>query len=313
MAEIIHLPVMPEEVIKYLRPQEGEVFLDGTLGLAGHSRLIAKHLGTTGTLIGIDQDETALNLAKNNLAFFQGRMILCHGNFRNLKNILEEEFIPLVDGIILDIGVSSLQLDLNKRGFSYHKSAPLDMRMDSSQGVTAADIINEFSLDELTRVIREYGEERWAARIAEFIVKQRAKSRITTTDQLVAIIKAAIPASARRKGPHPARRTFQAIRIAVNEELEALKEGLESGLSCLKPGGRMVVISFHSLEDRIVKRVFKEKARSCRCPANIPICQCSGKPEIKILTPHPIVPSEEERAKNPRSRSAKLRAAYKLV
>ncbi len=240
-------------------------------------------------------------------------MILRHGNFRNLNKILKEESIPLVDGILLDIGVSSMQLDLNERGFSYHKSAPLDMRMDSSQGLTATDIINEFSLEELTRVIREYGEERWAARIAEFIVKQRAKSRITTTEQLVTIIKAAIPASARRKGPHPARRTFQAIRIAVNEELEALKEGLESGLSCLKPGGRMVIISFHSLEDRIVKRIFRARARSCRCPANIPICQCSGKPEIKILTPHPIVPSEEERAKNPRSKSAKLRAAYKLV
>lgn len=313
MAEIIHQPVMPEEVIKYLHPQEGEAILDGTIGLAGHARIIAEHLSTTGTLLGIDQDKTALNLARKNLAFFQGRLILRHGNFRNLKKILEEESIPLVDGILLDIGVSSLQLDLDERGFSYHKNAPLDMRMDSSQGLTAADIINNYSLEELTRIIREYGEERWAARIAEFIVEQRAKSRITTTEQLVAVIKAAIPASARRKGPHPARRTFQAIRIAVNEELEALIEGLESGLACLKPGGRIVVISFHSLEDRIVKRMFKAKAKSCRCPANIPICQCSGKKEIRILTSRPVVPSEKERAKNPRSRSAKLRAAYKLV
>ena len=218
-----------------------------------------------------------------------------------------------MDGILLDLGVSSLQLDTGERGFSYHQEAFLDMRMNPAQEFTAADLVNNYSLAELTRVIREYGEERWASRIARFIVEQREKTPLQTTEQLVSVIKAAIPAGARRGGPHPARRTFQAIRIAVNRELNVLEEGLVQGISSLKPNGRIVVISFHSLEDRIVKRLFKTKARSCQCPPSSPICQCGGQREIKILTSHPIIPSDEEIAKNPRSRSAKLRAAYKLV
>lgn len=313
MTEVRHRPVMPAEVIKYLNPQPGEVILDGTIGLAGHAVLIAERLGASGVLFGIDQDENALHIARRNLAFFQGELVLRHGNFCRMVDFLQEESRSGVDGVLLDLGVSSLQLDMGERGFSYHQDAFLDMRMNQTQEFTAADLVNNYSLTDLTRVIREYGEERWASRIARFIVDQREKNPLTNTAQLVSVIKAAIPAGARRGGPHPARRTFQAIRIEVNRELEVLQEGLIEGISCLKPNGRIVVISFHSLEDRIVKRAFKTKSQSCQCPSDSPICQCGGRREIKLLTPHPVTPSKEELEKNPRSRSAKLRAAYKVV
>ena len=313
MTEIRHQPVMPVEVIKYLNPQPGEIVIDGTLGLGGHARLITDLLGNTGVLVGIDQDETALQIAQRNLASFQGKLILHHGNFKQMASILQENSMQKVDGIFLDLGVSSIQLDLGERGFSYQQKAPLDMRMNLAQKFTAADLVNTFSLEELIRVIRDYGEERWASRIAHFIVEERKKAPIVTTEQLVSVIKAAIPAGARKGGPHPARRTFQAIRIAVNQELEGLQEGLVQGIDCLRPGGRIVVISFHSLEDRIVKKTFKEKSQACQCPTGLPICRCGGKQELKILTSRPIIPTTEEIMDNPRSRSAKLRAAYKLV
>ena len=313
MEEVRHQPVMPVEVIQYLDPQPGEVIVDGTIGLGGHSKLIAARLGTTGTLIGIDQDGSALALARENLAYFSGELVLIHGNFRNIGSIVRKSFPQGIDGLLLDLGVSSPQLDRGERGFSYKHKAALDMRMNPEQTFSAADLVNTYSQTELTRVIREYGEERWASRIAQFIVEARKKTPLATTDQLVDVIKAAIPAGARRTGPHPARRTFQAIRIAVNQELEALQEGLEAGIASLKPGGRFVVISFHSLEDRIVKRTFRQKAKACHCPPTLPVCQCKGKPDLKILTPRPVVPTAEESRKNPRSRSAKLRAAYKLV
>ncbi|NLM37021.1 MAG: 16S rRNA (cytosine(1402)-N(4))-methyltransferase RsmH [Firmicutes bacterium] len=313
MAEVWHQPVMPAEVIQYLDPQPGEVIVDGTIGLGGHSKLIATRLGATGTLIGIDQDGAALALARENLACFPGKLLLFHDNFRNLGAILRQSSPQGIDGLLLDLGVSSLQLDRGERGFSYQQKAVLDMRMNPEQTFSAADLVNTFSQAELARVIREYGEERWASRIAQFIVEAREKAPLTTTDQLVEVIKAAIPAGARRTGPHPARRTFQAIRIAVNKELEALAEGLTAGITALKPGGRIVVISFHSLEDRMVKRIFREKAKACHCPPGLPVCRCKGKPELKILTPQPVVPTAEECRENHRSRSAKLRAASKLV
>jgi 16S rRNA (cytosine1402-N4)-methyltransferase len=304
---------MPAEVLQHLNPQPGEVIVDGTIGLGGHSKLIAACLGNTGVLIGIDQDESALAIADQNLEFFSGKLILHHDNYRNVEALVRPSFPQGVDGLLLDLGVSSLQLDLGERGFSYHQNAALDMRMNHRQNFTAADLVNTYSEAELTRIIREYGEERWASRIAQFIVAQRKTRPFVTTEQLVTVIKAAIPAGARRHGPHPARRTFQAIRIAVNRELEVLEEGLQAGIALLKPGGRVVIISFHSLEDRIVKRIFREKAKSCHCPPEIPVCQCGGKPELKIITPRPVVPTADELEMNPRSRSAKLRAAYKLV
>ncbi|HHW11736.1 MAG TPA: 16S rRNA (cytosine(1402)-N(4))-methyltransferase RsmH [Firmicutes bacterium] len=313
MAEVRHQPVMPAEVIQYLDPKPGEVIVDGTIGLGGHSKLIAARLGTEGFLIGIDQDGSALALARENLASFTGKLLLFHDNFRNLGSIIRQSSPQGIDGLLLDLGVSSLQLDWGERGFSYQQEAALDMRMNPEQTFSAADLVNTYSQAELTRILREYGEERWASRIAQFIVEARKKAPLTTTDQLVEVIKAAIPAGARRTGPHPARRTFQAIRIAVNQELEALAEGLEAGIAALKPGGRIVVISFHSLEDRIVKRTFRQRAKACHCPPGLPVCQCKGKPDLKILTPQPVVPTAEECQKNPRSRSAKLRAAYKLV
>ncbi len=313
MEELRHKPVMPAEVLQHLNPQPGEVIVDGTIGLGGHGKLIAACLGNTGVLIGIDQDESALAIAGQNLEFFSGKLVLHHDNFRNVGTLVRPSFPQGVDGLLLDLGVSSLQLDLGERGFSYHQNAALDMRMNHQQTFSAADLVNTYSQAELTRIIRDYGEERWASRIAQFIVAQRKITPFVTTEQLVTVIKAAIPASARRTGPHPARRTFQAIRIAVNRELEVLEEGLQAGIDLLKPGGRIVIISFHSLEDRIVKKIFREKAKSCHCPPEFPVCQCGGQAELKIITPRPVVPTTEELETNPRSRSAKLRAAYKLV
>jgi 16S rRNA (cytosine1402-N4)-methyltransferase len=259
--------------------------------------------------VGIDQDDAALAEAEVTLRLGQQTTLL-KGNFSELDRLLAEAGIAFVDGFLFDLGVSSPQLDLPERGFSYHHDAPLDMRMDpSSNAVTAAQLVAEYSEGELTRILQEYGEERWASRIAAFIVAARGRRAITTTGELVEVVKGAIPASARRSGGHPARRVFQALRIEVNDELGVLERGLRAAVRWLRPGGRVVVISYHSLEDRVVKRVFAEYAVGCTCPPGIPVCTCGHEPVLRVITRKPVVPTGEEIERNPRARSAKLRAA----
>ena len=308
-----HRPVLLDECISSLNIKSDGIYLDGTLGGAGHSLEILKKLDK-GTLVGIDQDDTALEVSGQRLREAQGNavLVLIKGNFRHMAQLIRQHGIEYVDGILLDIGVSSYQLDEADRGFSYQQDAPLDMRMDRTRELDAATIVNTYDERALKDIIREYGEENWAARIASFIVKARSENRIETTGQLVDIIKAAIPAQARREGPHPAKRTFQALRIAVNDELGALKEALGEAVQVLKPGGRISVITFHSLEDRIVKNEFQTREKPCTCPPSFPVCVCGKKPELKILTKKPVLPSEEEVAQNPRSRSAKLRTAQRV-
>lgn len=310
--EFQHQSVLLHEALDLLAIKPGDICVDATLGGAGHSRFMAEMTGATGTLIGIDQDWNALKAAEEKLGQAPCRVVLKKGNFRDMERLLEEAGYPRVDTILFDLGVSSPQLDVEERGFTYREDAPLDMRMDTDQPLTAADLLQTLSQREITMLLRDNAEERWAARIAEFIVAYRAKQPIQTTGQLVEIIKAAIPAAARRDGPHPARRTFQALRIAVNEELEALQEGLEAAIRVLRPGGRLAVITFHSLEDRPVKEMFQRWAKDCRCPKEWPICQCGGEQSlVKILTRHPVLPSPDELNANPRARSAKLRAVIK--
>lgn len=308
-----HRPVMLNECIDSLNIKSDGIYVDGTLGGAGHSIEILKKLDK-GTLVGMDQDEFALEVSGERLRSTQGTagLLLIKGNFRYLVRLLKAQGIQKVDGILLDIGVSSHQLDEAERGFSYQQDAPLDMRMDRSGSLDAATLVNTYDEKAIKDIIREYGEENWASRIASFIVKARNEGRIETTGQLVDIIKAAIPAQARREGPHPAKRTFQAIRIAVNDELGALKEALSGAVEILKPGGRLSVITFHSLEDRIVKNEFQSRERPCTCPPTFPVCVCGKKPELKVLTKKPVLPSREELEINPRSRSAKLRTAQKI-
>jgi 16S rRNA (cytosine1402-N4)-methyltransferase len=306
-----HVSVLLEECIQGLNIKSNGIYIDGTLGGAGHSSEIIKKLGSEGTLIGIDQDKNALKASGDRLKDYTN-VIFVHNNFSNIKDILEEIDIEKVDGILLDLGVSSHQLDVPERGFSYMNDAPLDMRMNADSNFTASDIVNNYSRTEIERVIKDYGEEKWASRIAEFIVREREKKPIDTTFELVEIIKAAIPASARREGPHPAKRTFQAIRIEVNGEIEILEKAVNDCLDKLNKGGRLCIITFHSLEDRIVKQVYKHRENPCKCPAQFPICVCNNKPDIKIITKKPIAPSDEELELNPRSRSAKLRIAEKL-
>lgn len=308
-----HRPVLLDECIDSLNIKSDGVYLDGTLGGAGHSLEILKKLDK-GTLIGIDQDDFALEVSGQRLRQAQGNaeLLLIKGNFRHMSQLLRQHGIEGVDGILLDIGVSSHQLDEADRGFSYQQDAPLDMRMDRTLELDAATIVNTYSEKAIKDIIREYGEENWAARIASFIVKARNENRVETTGQLVDIIKAAIPAQARREGPHPAKRTFQALRIAVNDELGALKEALNSAIQILKPEGRLSVITFHSLEDRIVKNEFQAREKPCTCPPSFPVCVCGKKPELKVLTKKPVQPSEEELVQNPRSRSAKLRTAQRI-
>jgi len=309
-----HKPVMLDECIDYLNIRANGVYVDATLGGAGHSSEILKRLGPEGLLIGIDQDQDAIRAAGQKLENVQtqGRYVLYHTNFENIREVIGMQKLKAVDGVLMDLGVSSYQLDEGERGFSYQQDAPLDMRMNKSEEMDAAWVVNNLSREELTRIIREYGEEKWASRIAEFIVKSRETQKITTTGQLVDIIKAAIPAAARREGPHPAKRTFQAIRIAVNRELEVLEKTLGEIIDFLNPGGRLAVITFHSLEDRIVKQIFKDKAQGCICPGDFPKCVCGRTPQIRILTRKPVTPSEDELERNPRARSAKLRVAEKL-
>lgn len=310
--EFIHEPVLLQEVLEWMDVKPDGVYCDGTLGGGGHSGAMLRLSGGTATLYGIDRDMTAIEAATARLREFPGFHAL-HGNFHDGKALLMAAGAPKLDGVLLDLGVSSPQLDRGERGFSYHEDAPLDMRMDVSQGQTAADLLNSASEQELCRIIRDYGEEKWAARIAQMICEHRAKKPMETTFDLVHAVDAAIPKAVRRKDDgHPARRTFQAIRIAVNDELDPLDKAICDFVDCLKPGGRMLVITFHSLEDRLVKRCFQRLQNPCTCPPKAPICTCGKKPVVKILAHGAVAPTEAEVARNPRARSAKLRVAQKL-
>ena len=302
---------MPDETLHFLAPRSGGVYVDGTLGGGGHSRLILEASSPDGILYAFDRDRAALAAAGKRLAGFGARFRPVHGNFADMAELLSVAGVTGIDGFLFDLGVSSHQIDTADRGFSFQVDAPLDMRMDSGAGPTAADLVNGMPEAELARIIREYGEERWALRIARFIVAARAEDPVSTTFRLVDLVKGAIPRGAWEERIHPATRTFQALRIAVNDELGSLERGLAAGISLLKAGGRGVVISFHSLEDRIVKHCFRERARGCICPKELPLCACSHVPEVSILTTRAARPCEEETAANPRSRSARLRAMEK--
>ena len=309
--EFNHVSVLLNECLDALNIKEDGIYVDGTLGGAGHSSEILKRLSENGRLIGIDQDTDALKAAAIRLQNFNN-VTFVHNNFYNIKQILDDLDIEEVDGILMDLGVSSYQLDTGERGFSYMKDAPLDMRMNRENELSAYEVVNTYSEDELYRIIRDYGEEKFAKWIATFIVNAREEKNIETTLELVEIIKNAIPAKARREGPHPAKRTFQAIRIEVNSELSILNRAIEDGVSKLSKGGRMAIITFHSLEDRIVKNKFRDLAVACRCPKEFPICVCGEKAKVKVISRKAIDPSKEEVEMNPRSRSAKLRVIEKL-
>lgn len=310
--EFHHVSVMPEETIRGLLTDLSGIYVDCTLGGAGHSGRIAEQLTENGRIIGIDQDAEAIEAAGRHLAGSRCRVDIVHDNFRNLDAILEAQGAPLVDGVLFDLGVSSHQIDDAERGFSYMQDAPLDMRMDPNGLLTAEDIINDWEEDELNRIFHEYGEERWSKRIAQFIVEARSEKRIETTGELVDIICRAIPKAVRRAaGGHPAKRVFQAVRIAVNDELGILEKSFRAAVKHLKPGGRIAIITFHSLEDRIAKNTLRELARGCICPPELPVCVCNHKPEIKQIG-KAVQPRKDEMAENPRSRSAKLRIAEKL-
>lgn len=311
MNKYTHNPVLLDECIEALNIRPEGVYLDGTLGRAGHSREIAKRL-TTGRLICVDRDQAALDAARERLAPWMDRTTLVHSNFDRVDEILDELSLPGIDGMLFDLGVSSPQLDDGSRGFSYMADAPLDMRMDQEEGVTAADIVNGWPQEELRRIISQYGEERYASQIAGAIVHRRSDKPVSTTLELVEIIRGAMPAKALREKQHPAKRTFQAIRIAVNDELACVERMLQRAVPRLNKGGRLVVITFHSLEDRIVKTGLAEFARGCTCPPDFPVCVCGRKPDIKLVNKKPILPSEQEIEENPRARSAKLRVAEKL-
>lgn len=309
--EFKHVSVLLNECLDALNIKDDGIYVDCTLGGAGHSSHILQRLSKDGLLVGIDQDTDALKAAGERLKEYENKKLV-HNNFHNIDSILEELEIPKVDGILMDLGVSSYQLDEGERGFSYMKDAPLDMRMNRDREFSAYDVVNSYSMEDLWRIIRDYGEEKFAKRVAEFIVNRREEKPIETTLELVDIIKAAIPAKARREGPHPAKRTFQAIRIEVNGELEILNKAIEDGVNRLNKGGRMAIITFHSLEDRIVKLKFRELANPCTCPKEFPICVCGKKPLVKLISRKAIEPSKEEVEENPRSRSAKLRIIEKI-
>lgn len=309
--EFTHKPVLLNECLDALAIRPDGIYLDGTLGRAGHSLEIAKRL-TTGRLICIDQDAAAIEAARTRLAEHLEKVTLVHSNFSRLGEILKELRVEGVDGMLFDLGVSSPQLDNPARGFSYMHDAPLDMRMDESAALTAREVVNGWSQEELRRILFEYGEERYAPAIARAICRRREETPIETTFALVDAIKSAMPAAALREKQHPAKRSFQAIRIAVNSELDVLPPMLEAAVDGLKPGGRLAVISFHSLEDRIIKRTLQELARGCTCPPEFPVCVCGKKPKVRLITRKPIVSGEAELAENPRARSAKLRAAERV-
>ena len=309
--EFNHVSVLLNECIEGLNIKEDGIYVDGTLGGAGHSSEIIKNLCERGRLIGIDQDKDALKAAKEKLKDYNN-VTFVHSNFYNIENILHDLNIAGVDGILMDLGVSSYQLDNGERGFSYMQDAPLDMRMNRENSLPAYEVINSYSEEDLFRIIKDYGEEKFAKRIANFIINKRKEKNIESTLELVDVIKAAIPAKARREGPHPAKRTFQAIRIEVNKELEIIEKTIRDGVERLNVGGRMAIITFHSLEDRIVKTVYKNLANPCTCPSSFPVCVCNKKPIVKIITRKPIEASKEELDYNPRSRSAKLRIIEKI-
>jgi 16S rRNA (cytosine1402-N4)-methyltransferase len=311
MTEFHHLSVLPDEVIHLLAPESGKTYLDGTLGGGGHSALILEK-APQAFLIGMDRDQEALSAAGKRLTRFGQQVSLIHSDFAGMAAELEQRGINGLDGFILDLGVSSHQLDTKERGFSFQQDAPLDMRMDTSRGETAADLLSGLPEQELEQIISEYGEERWARRIAAFIVKERDLEPITTTFRLVDIIKGAVPKAKWDERIHPATRTFQALRIAVNSELESLERGMRAALELLKPGGRGIIISFHSLEDRIVKHIFREYAEGCTCPRQLPLCVCGKLPRVKLLTGRPVTATADEINQNSRARSAKLRAVEKV-
>jgi 16S rRNA (cytosine1402-N4)-methyltransferase len=320
-----HTPVLFEECMDALDIKPGGTYVDGTLGGGGHASGIAERIGPNGTLIGIDRDQEALDAAAEVLKGYPCRKILIKARYSQIKEVLRDTLGATgaestdikagtagIDGALLDVGVSSHQLDSPNRGFSYQHDTPLDMRMDRDASFTAWDVVNTYDEGELARIIKEYGEERWAKRIAAFVKDKRKEAPIETTGQLVDIIKAAIPASARREGPHPAKRTFQAIRIEVNDELGELKKACDDYCDVLRPGGRLCIITFHSLEDRIVKEAFATRLDPCICPKDLPVCVCGRKPDVRKVTGKPVTASEEELNINPRSRSAKMRAIEKL-
>lgn len=305
--EFKHKSVLLKETIEYLNIRPDGIYVDGTLGGGGHAYEVCKRLSSKGRFIGIDQDEDAIKAATRRLSEFEDKTQIIRSNYCDMSETLAEVGIAKVDGMILDLGVSSYQLDDPTRGFTYRVDAPLDMRMDKRRDFTAKELLNSYSEQELYRIIREYGEDKFAKNIARHIVQAREQKEIETTGELTEIIKAAIPAKVRMTGGHPAKRTFQAIRIELNRELEVLEESLEDMIHLLNPGGRICVITFHSLEDRIVKNIYKKSENPCTCPNDFPVCVCGKKPLGRVVTKRPIVPTEEEVEYNPRSKSAKLR------
>ena len=311
MSEFYHVSVLLEECIDNLNIKPDGIYVDGTLGGAGHSSQIAARL-TTGRLIGIDRDNVALAAAGERLKPFGQRVTLVHNNFCEIRQVLQELEIDGVDGILLDLGVSSPQLDDAGRGFSYMADAPLDMRMNNEDSLTAYTVVNTWSYEELRRILFDYGEERYAPKIAAAICNRRESKPIETTMELVDVIRSAMPAAALREKQHPAKRSFQAIRIAVNDELGAVEKVMRDAVDCLNPGGRLAIITFHSLEDRIVKNGMADAAKGCTCPPNFPVCVCGKQPRVKLISRKPIVSGDEELERNPRARSAKLRVCEKL-
>ncbi|HBU11939.1 MAG TPA: 16S rRNA (cytosine(1402)-N(4))-methyltransferase [Clostridiales bacterium] len=306
-----HKPVLFRETLAALNLKPGDTVVDGTLGGAGHARGILERIMPGGLLVGIDKDTAAIKRGKERLREYGSTVVLIESDFKSITKILDGLHINKVDGALLDLGVSSFQLDQAERGFSYHQDAPLDMRMNQSGALTAYDVVNRYSKEDLCNVIREYGEEKWAARIAEFVTEERKTKEIETTQELVRVIKKAIPRAVRSDGAHPARKTFQAIRIEVNGELEGLGAALEQYVYALKEGGRLAVITFHSLEDRIVKQTFKKLHDPCECPKDFPVCVCGKKSEVTLVTRKPVTPAQEEIEGNARARSAKLRVVKK--
>lgn len=311
--EFKHIPVLFHEIMDIMDPKPGEFFVDCTLGGGGHSKGFLERTSPDGLLIGIDQDTNALVAARQNLSAYDGRVMFVHSNYHRLDHILTQYAPEGVDGILFDIGVSSHQLDEKERGFSYMQDAPLDMRMDQNQSLNAWQVVNTYSEQELHRILKEYGEERWAKRVAQFIVQARKDKPLDTTGELVDTIKRAIPKGAREVGSHPAKRTFQAIRIEVNDELGVLSRTITVAANHLKKGGRLGIISFHSLEDRIVKEQFRFLASACICPPELPFCQCDKVAEVKLLTRKPVTASAEELEQNTRAKSAKFRAVQKII
>ena len=309
--EYSHKSVLLQECIDALQIRPDGTYVDGTLGRAGHSMEIVRRLESGGRLIGIDRDQAAIDAAQDKLAPWRDRVTLVHSNFSDLREVLREAGVDAVDGMLFDLGVSSPQLDDAARGFSYMQDAPLDMRMDRDAPLTAYDVVNRWSQEELRRILYQYGEERYAPAIARAIVRAREEAPVETTLELVDLIRGAMPPAALREKQHPAKRSFQAIRIAVNGELDALAPMLEAAVDGLAPGGRLAVITFHSLEDRIVKRTLAEMAKGCTCPPEFPVCVCGKRPKVKLVTRKPIVSGPSELEENPRARSAKLRVAEK--